>query len=77
MKNDITTPEVKDVLVAAVPRKNGHEEELWDIYIVNRISETMEDVHITRRGDEEGEGGGQSSAGLHHLYQRIGDRDHR
>jgi len=35
MKADIISPEVTDVVVAVVPRENGVNEELWDVYIVN------------------------------------------
>ncbi|MFT4685257.1 MAG: hypothetical protein ACJATN_001694 [Neolewinella sp.] len=76
MKNDITTPEVKDVLVAAVPRKNGHEEELWDIYIVNLLSEPMENVLITSQGYGEIEGKDKTTTVLRHFHQRIGANDH-
>lgn len=76
MKNDIINPEVTDVIVAAVPRKNGHEEELWDIYIVNMRSAPMENVLITSQGYGEIEGQDKTTTVLRHFHQRIDADDH-
>jgi hypothetical protein len=76
MKNDIITPEVKDVIVAAVPRENGHEEELWDVYIVNLRSEPMKNVLITSQGYGEIEGRDKTTTVLRHFHQQIGANDH-
>lgn len=76
MKNDIIIPEVTDVLVAAVPRENGHEEELWDIYIVNLRKAPLENVLITSQGYGEIEGKDKTTTVLRHFHQRIGTEDH-
>lgn len=76
MKNDIIIPEVTDVIVAAVPRENGHEEELWDIYIVNLRSEPMENVLITSQGYGEIKGKDKTTTVLRHFHQRIGANSH-
>ncbi len=76
MKNDIIVPEVTDVLVAAVPRENGHEEELWDIYIINQRNAPMENVLITSQGYGEIEGRDKTTTVLRHFHQRISADDH-
>ena len=76
MKNDIIIHEVTDVLVAAVPRKNDHAEELWDIYIVNMRTAPMENVLITSQGYGEIEGKDKTTTVLRHFHQRIDAQDH-
>ncbi|TXF87574.1 hypothetical protein FUA23_18490 [Neolewinella aurantiaca] len=75
MKNDIIVPEVKDVLVAAVPRKDGHNEELWDIFIINLREAPMENVLITSQGYGEIEGKDKTTTVLRHFHQSIGSQD--
>jgi len=76
MKNDIIIPEMTDVLVAAVPRKDGQAEELWDIYIVNLRKGPMESVLITSQGYGEIEGRDKTTTVLRHFHQRIDADDH-
>ena len=76
MKNDIIVPEVTDVLVAAVPRENGHQEELWDIYIVNLRDQPIQNVLITSQGYGAIEGKDKTTTVLRHFHQRIGSHDH-
>ncbi|MFT5998574.1 MAG: hypothetical protein ACI81P_001027 [Neolewinella sp.] len=71
MKQDIITPEVKDVIIAVVPRSNGTEEELWDTYIVNLRSEPMESVLITSQGYGEIKGSDKTTTVLRHFHQVI------
>lgn len=74
MKQDIITLEVKDVIVAVVPRKDGLEEELWDTYIVNLRSEPMENVLITSQGYGEINGSDKTTTVLRHFHQSIGPK---
>jgi hypothetical protein len=76
MKNDIIIPEMTDVLVAAVPRENGHEEELWDIFIVNLRKDPMESVLITSQGYGAIAGRDKTTTVLRHFHQLIGANDH-
>lgn len=72
MKRDIVTPDVKDVIVAVVPRQDGLAEELWDTYIINLRSEPMENVLITSQGYGEINGSDKTTTVLRHFHQSIG-----
>ena len=76
MKSDIKTPEVTDVIVAAVPRPDGKSDELWDIYIVNLRGEAMENILITSQGYGSIDGRDKTTTVLRHFHQRIGPGDH-
>ncbi len=76
MKNDIIIPEVTDVLVAAVPRKDDHEQELWDIFIVNLREAPMNNVLVTSQGHGEIAGQDKTTTVLRHFHQRIEANDH-
>ncbi|MFK8165275.1 MAG: hypothetical protein AB8H12_22705 [Lewinella sp.] len=71
MKQDIITPEVKDIIVAVVPRDNGADEQLWDTYIVNLREEPMESVLITSQGYGEIDGRDKTTTVLRHFHQII------
>lgn len=72
MKQDIQVPEVKDVLVAAVPRNGSFDEELWDIYVVNLRNEAMDSVLITSEGYGTIDGRDKSTTVLRHFHQSLG-----
>lgn len=71
MKQDIQLPEVKDVIVAAVPREGNFNEELWDIYIVNLREETMDNVLITSQGYGTINGRDKTTTVLRHFHQQL------
>ncbi len=50
MKKDISIPEVKNVHIAAVKETNDHQEEVWNVYIVNNQNEMIDGVMVTSKG---------------------------
>ncbi|MBC6994002.1 hypothetical protein QWY85_08390 [Neolewinella lacunae] len=71
MKRDIITPEVEDVIVAAVPRNGNVEEVLWDIYLVNLRDDPMENVLITSQGHGILDGRDKTTTVLRHFHQQL------
>mgnify|MGYP000306368057 CR=1 FL=1 len=50
MKKDIIQPEVKDVYIAIVGRKNEFDETEWVSYLINNRNEKLEGVLVSTRG---------------------------
>lgn len=71
MKQDILTPEVKDVIVAVVPRNGNLSAELWDTYLINVRNEAMENVLITSQGYGEIEARNKTTTVLRHFHQKV------
>lgn len=71
MKQDILVPQVKDVIVAAVPRDGSFDEELWDIYVINSGNEPMENVLITSQGYGMIDGRDKTTTVLRHFHQEL------
>lgn len=71
MKNDIAVPEVKNVIVAAVPRTNDLSEELWDIYVINLQEDKMDNLLITSQGYGMVDGHDMSTTVLRHFHQEL------
>lgn len=74
MKKDIVTPEVTDVSVAVVPRRDGAED-LWDIYLINEGEESLENVLITSQGYGSIDGVDKTTTVLRHFHQTLPARD--
>ncbi len=72
MKQDILTPAVQDVVVAAVPRDGKYEEEIWDIFVINLREDSMDNVLITSQGYGMINGSDKSTTVLRHFHQRMG-----
>ena len=71
MKQDILVPQVKDVIVAAVPRDGDFNEELWDIHVINLRSEPMDNVLITSQGYGMVDGRDKTTTVLRHFHQQL------
>jgi hypothetical protein len=71
MKEDIAVPEVTNVMVAVVPRTQGGEDDLWDIYVINEMDEPMENVLITSQGYGILNGRDKTTTVLRHFHQII------
>lgn len=71
MKQDIITPEVKDVVVAVVPRDGDPNEEMWDIYVVNLRGDAMDNLLITSQGYGMINGLDKSTTVLRHFHQKL------
>jgi hypothetical protein len=50
MKKDITPPEVKDVAVAVVQEQNELAETIWNVYLINLKSHSIEGVLVSSLG---------------------------
>ena len=74
MKEDIATPEVTDVAVAAAPRQEAGEE-LWDIYLINLRDEALENVLITSQGYGSIDGVDKTTTVLRHFHQTLPPRE--
>ena len=72
MKQDILVPQVKNVLVAAVPRSGNFSEEMWDIYVVNTGDEPMQNILITSHGYGRLNGRDKTTTVLRHFHQQLG-----
>ncbi len=70
MKKDIATPEVTDLSVAVVPRKDASEE-LWDIFLINESDESLENVLVTSQGYGSIEGVDKTTTVLRHFHQTL------
>lgn len=71
MKQDIIVPEVKDVIVAAVPRSGKFDEEIWDIHVINLRQEPMDNVLITSQGYGTIDGRDKTTTVLRHFHQQV------
>jgi len=71
MKQDILTPAVQDVVVAAAPRDGNYDEEIWDIYVINLREESMDNVLITSQGYGMINGSDKSTTVLRHFHQHL------
>ena len=50
MKKDIIIPQVKNVYVAAIERKDGHGNKNWWVYVINDTNGPLENLMIQSRG---------------------------
>ena len=50
MKKDIKHPTIKNVAVAVVKEKNKLDATIWNVYIINMQSETIENVLVSSKG---------------------------
>jgi len=69
MKKDLKIPKVTGVELAAVPREN---DELWDIYLINRNGFALKNVLISSSGY----GDGKKTSTLRHLIEIIDARSY-
>lgn len=50
MKKDINPSEVKDIAVAVVKEKNELNADIWNVYLINQKTETLENVLVSSKG---------------------------
>lgn len=70
MKSDLNIPKVSGVEIAAVRRPD--DDELWDIYLLNRNSFSLKNVLIASRGYGSKDGEDQSTSTLRHMIETLG-----
>ena len=72
MKSDLNIPKVSGVEIAAVRRSD--DDELWDIYLLNRNSFSLKNVLIASRGYGSKNGEDQSTSTLRHMIETLGPK---
>jgi hypothetical protein len=72
MKNDLNIPKVKGVEIAAVKRPD--DEELWDMYLINRNGYALKNILISSRGYGSSNGETQKTSTLRHLIEVLDAR---
>ncbi|MDF2437821.1 MAG: hypothetical protein K0Q95_2197 [Bacteroidota bacterium] len=75
MKKDITPPEVKDIAVAVVQEQNDLAETIWNVYLINLKSNSIEGVLVSSMGygsfnDEE-----VKTSTLRHFLDEVAAKD--
>ncbi|MFT6844338.1 MAG: hypothetical protein ACJAUV_000512 [Flavobacteriales bacterium] len=50
MKKDINPPKVENVAFAVVQEKNEHDEDIWNVYVVNLKDEPLESALVSATG---------------------------
>ncbi len=50
MKKDINPSKVEDVAVAVVKEKNELDQEIWNVYLINQKSKSIENVLVSSKG---------------------------
>ncbi len=77
MKKDIAFPKVEGVKVAIVFEQNEEAEfPLWNVYLLNELSEAIEGVMISAKGYGFKEGQPQKTAILRHSLGKILPQNH-
>jgi len=72
MKKDIVVPEVKDVHVAVVREKNDEGELIWNVYLINKQDEVLENVLVSSSGYKtDSQGNKQNSSTLRHFLKDV------
>ena len=69
MKADLNIPEVTGVEIAVV--QVGEDKDLWDVILINRTDQLLENVIITSKGYGEVNGLEQKTSVLRHLIAKL------
>ena len=69
MKADLNIPEVTGVEIAVV--QVGEDKDLWDVILINRTDQLLENVIITSKGYGEVNGLEQKTSVLRHLIEKL------
>ncbi len=69
MKSDLNIPRVTGVAIAAVKRED--DDELWDIYLLNRNDYSINNVLISSRGYGKIDGQEQKTSTLRHMIEHL------
>ena len=71
MKKDIDFKPVENVLLAIVPENGGENEGFWNVYIINRNEENIDNVLVSSKGYGEKDGEKQSTSVLRHFIEGV------
>ncbi len=71
MKKDINIPEVKNVTVAIIRKKNELDEHIWDVYLMNSNNHPIENILIVSHGYGERNGSPVKTSTLRHYFEEL------
>jgi hypothetical protein len=76
MKKDIPIYKVEDLAIAIVPRDEQmkHEDELWDVYLLNMKEDSITSVLVNSRGYGPINGEKRRTTILRHFFEEIGPK---
>jgi hypothetical protein len=76
MKKDIAFLPVEGVSIAVAREKNELNEDMWNVYILNRNNFVISDVVIRSKGYGSGEGEAQQTSTLRHHIKGLDPQTH-
>lgn len=71
MKKDIEIPEVKNVTLAVVRKKNIGEKDEWQVHIINNNDHPIENTLVASKGYGEKDGEQQKTSTLRHFLETV------
>lgn len=71
MKKDIKIPKVEHVTVAITKHQNEHNEDLWEVYLLNRNQEDIHNTLVASKGYGEQNGENQATSILRHFLETV------
>ena len=71
MKKDIEIPEVKNVRLAVVRKKNVGEKDEWQVHIINNNDHPIENTLVASKGYGEKDGEQQKTSTLRHFLETV------
>lgn len=71
MKKDINIPEVKNVTIAIVRKKNENDEFIWDVYLMNSNNHPIENILVVSHGYGEKKGDIVKTSTLRHYFEKL------
>lgn len=71
MKKDIEIPEVKNVTLAVVRKKNLIDKDEWQVFIINNNDHPIENTLVASKGYGEKDGEQQKTSTLRHFLETV------
>jgi hypothetical protein len=71
MKKDINIPEVKNITVTIVRKKNDLNEYIWDVYLMNSNNHAIENILIVSHGYGVRDGEQVKTSTLRHFFEKL------
>jgi len=71
MKKDINFPEVKNITVAIVRKKNELGEYIWDVYLMNSNNHPIENILVVSHGYGQSNGEQVKTSVLRHFFEKL------
>lgn len=71
MKKDIHIPEVEDVFMSVVKEQNEEGEAIWNVYLINNKSVTLENVLVSSKGYNKDLPEKKKTSTLRHFFKAV------